>query len=178
MEPSNWASEHSDALRDYFANRMSFSEICREINARFGTSYTRNAVIGRAKRMGLSAPKRLESPPLVPVLPGSSRSAPLQRRLPAQDRGQPPGSAFGLAEPAKLRCVGIQPRLISLLELEQGDCRYPYGGEKEGEEIAFCGHPRRPGSSYCTAHFHLTRASGTVSERFAGPVVLRLVPAV
>ena len=41
--------------------------------------------------------------------------------------------------------------------LERGDCRYPYGGDEEGEAITFCGHPCRPGSSYCTPHFHLSR---------------------
>ncbi|WP_414644052.1 GcrA family cell cycle regulator [Bradyrhizobium sp.] len=31
--------------------------------------------------------------------------------------------------------------------------RYPYGGDKDGEPIVFCGHPRRDGSSYCTPAF-------------------------
>ncbi|WP_347710902.1 GcrA family cell cycle regulator [Bradyrhizobium sp. CB1650] len=74
------------------------------------------------------------------------------------------------------RCVGIKPRLISLLELAPGDCRYPYGGDKDGEEITFCGHPRQPGATYCTPHFHLTRGPGTFA-RVACPVVLRLVSA-
>jgi GcrA cell cycle regulator len=86
-----------------------------------------------------------------------------------------PMSALAHAEPVKLRCVGIRPRLISLVELEPGDCRYPYGGDKEGEKIAFCGHARQPGSSYCAPHFGLTCAIGIAPERAAGPVVLRLV---
>jgi GcrA cell cycle regulator len=69
------------------------------------------------------------------------------------------------------------PRHLSLLELEDGDCRYPYGGDAEGEAITFCGHPRREGSSYCASHFHLTSGPGTASERSAGKVVLRLVEA-
>lgn len=85
----------------------------------------------------------------------------------------PPKEALKPAEPVKLRCVGVQPRLISLLDLEPGDCRYPYGGDKEGEEITFCGHPRRQGSSYCAPHFRLSWGPGTVSERAA--VVLRIV---
>ena len=59
--------------------------------------------------------------------------------------------------PLKLRCVDIEPRHLSLIELERGDCRYPYGGDEENEAITFCGHPRRPGSSYCSPHFHLSR---------------------
>lgn len=174
MEPSNWASVHSDALREYFAMGMSFSEIGRKINARFGTSYTRSAVIGRAKRMGLDAFERVPSPPIMPSLPGESR---LARPSSPLLLSQPPKSAFKSAGPVKLRCVGIRPRLVSLLELDPGDCRYPYGGDKEGEAITFCGHPRRPGTSYCTPHFDLIRGPGTASERAAGPLVLRLVGA-
>ncbi len=174
MEPGNWASEHSDALRKYFVMGLSFSAIGRKINARFGTSYTRSAVLGRAKRMGLAAVPQLTSPSIVPLLPDGTTPARQQGWF---LRDQPPRTAFKPAEPVILRCVGVRPRLISVVELEWGDCRYPYGGDKEGEAITFCGHPRQPGSSYCAAHFHLTRGPGTAPGRAAGPAVLRLVAA-
>ena len=63
----------------------------------------------------------------------------------------------------------------SLVDLERGDCRYPYGGDEEGEAITFCGHPRRPGSSYCAPHFHLSCRPGTPSERAAHIVLLRMI---
>ena len=88
-----------------------------------------------------------------------------------------PMPAFDRTEPVKLRCVEIVPRHLALIELERGDCRYPYGGDADGEAITFCGHPRGTGSSYCTPHFHLTRGPGTASERAAGAVLLRLVEA-
>jgi GcrA cell cycle regulator len=176
MEPSHWSSEHSDALRDYFLKGMSYAEIGRVINARFGTAYTRGAVVGRAQRLGLVAPARMTSPSIVPSLPGDdSTLSARQSALPHLN--SPPKSAMKPAAPVKLRCVGVQPRLIPLVELAPGDCRYPYGGDKDGEEIAFCGHPRQPGSSYCTPHFGLTRKSGTVDSRATGPVILRLVSA-
>ena len=81
------------------------------------------------------------------------------------------------ASALKLRCVGIEPRHLSLLELEVNDCRYPYGGDRDGEAITFCGYPRRAGSSYCVSHFHLTRGPGSASERGAVKVLLRLVEA-
>ncbi len=43
MEVTNWLSEHSAALRDLRARGMSYSEIADTINAKFSTSYTRNA---------------------------------------------------------------------------------------------------------------------------------------
>ena len=105
------------------------------------------------------------------------------RRIPARSRSRttiwtaPPAQAIQPAEPVKLRCVGISPRLIPLLELAPGDCRYPYGGDKEGDEIVFCGHPRQSGSSYCAPHAHLTSGSGAASGRALAAVVLRLVKA-
>ena len=64
MQANNWAPEHSMALCEFLARGMSFSAIAKAINDKFGTSYTRNAAIGRSKRMGLSGPdpaeKRLE----------------------------------------------------------------------------------------------------------------------
>ena len=176
MEPGYWPSEHSDALRDYFFKGLSYAEIGAQINARFGTAYTRNAVVGRAKRLGLGAPERMRSPSIVPSPPGEPGPlAPSRVAIPGLNL--PPSSALKPAKPVKLRCVGVRPRLIALLELERGDCRYPYGGDKEGEEISFCGHPRQPGSSYCAPHLHLTRGPGTPSGRTTGAVILRLVSA-
>jgi len=172
MEPSNWASEHSDALRDFFFKGMSYAEIGKEINARFRTSYTRGAVIGRAKRMGLLAPERIPSPPLAPRLGDDERPVTTRR---TEALLVPPPQAFRPAEPLKLRCVGIRPRLLPLLALAAADCRYPYGGDKEGEEIVFCGHPRQPGSSYCAPHARLTSGSANGAGRAPVSVMLRLV---
>lgn len=174
MEPGHWPSEHSDALRDYFLKGMSYAEIGRQLNARFGTAYTRSAVVGRAKRLGLVLPEWMTSPSIAPSWPGeASPLAPRRAALP--NLNLPPKSAMKPAQRVKLRCVGVQPRLIPLVELEPADCHYPYGGDKDGEEIAFCGHPRQPASSYCAPHARLTRRSGTPSARVAGRVVLRLV---
>ena len=66
MQSTNWAPEHSDALREYLGRGMSHSEAAQAINAKFNTAYSRNAVIGRAKRMGLAGadrPERWPKPP-------------------------------------------------------------------------------------------------------------------
>jgi hypothetical protein len=41
MEATNWAPEHSDALREFLGLGMSFSEIAKAINSRFKTTYSR-----------------------------------------------------------------------------------------------------------------------------------------
>jgi GcrA cell cycle regulator len=180
MQATNWAPEHCDVLRECLAKGMSYSKAADAINAKFGTAYTRNAAIGRGKRIGLAGPDKPKESNRVPRAAGAARLKNLRVRRAAETKKPKPVQprpVYEPAEPVKLRCVGITPRLLCLVDLEAGDCRYPYGGDKDGEAITFCGHPRRAGSSYCTPHFHLTRGPGTASERAAGPVVLRLVEA-
>lgn len=156
MEQSNWAPEHSDALRELIARGMSFAEAARTINARYNTSYTRSAALGRARRLGIGQDSRAHpSMPTGPVdlheIAEPSAGHFWTRPLPW------PTPVFQEAVPVKLRCADVEPRHVSLIELEHGDCRYPYGGDEDGEPITFCGHPRRPGSQYCSPHFRLSR---------------------
>jgi GcrA cell cycle regulator len=171
MQSMSWAREHCDALREYHAKGMSYAEIAAAINAKFKTAYSRNAAIGRGRRMGLADPARPKPPPIASA-PQLHR---IRERHAASSLQLMP--AFEPAKTVKLRCVDIDPRHLSLIDLEPGDCRYPYGGDAEGEAITFCGHRRRRGSSYCTAHFHLSRGPGTAAERAAITVALRLVEA-
>jgi len=180
MQSDDWTPEHSRALRECVARGLSFARAAMEINARFGTAYTRNAALGRGKRMGLVGLARREdrSTPKAGGAPKDKRDqqsakVPLPLPLPEPDH-----VAAALIAPVQLRCVGISPKLISLVDLEPGDCRYPYGGDKDDDPIAFCGHPRRAGSSYCTPHFHLTREPVVPAERPVSAAPLRLVDAV
>lgn len=174
MEPTDWAPEHSGALRELFARHLSFGRIAAAINKKFSTNYSRSAVLGRARRMGLagagqselSAGAQPQGQPLGQV------HLVVEQRSPRFPLPVPP---FRGTRPVELRCIEVDPRHLSLIELERGHCRYPYGGDEEGEAITFCGHPRRQGSSYCTPHFHLSRGPGTASERSAGAVLLRVV---
>ncbi len=170
----NWLPEHCDALRECLANGMSFAEAASTINAQFGAVYSRNATIGRAKRMGLAA---LDRPKRLSRMTQESKSPRSRKSCECAAESKPEPAVAERPERVKLRCVQIMPRHLSLTDLEAGDCRYPYGGDAEDEAITFCGHPQREGSSYCLGHFHLTRGPGTASERAAVPVALRLVDA-
>ena len=171
---TSWEPKHSDALREYLAKGLPYSEIARRINAAFNTDYTRNATIGRAKRMGLAGlaeTGRSRKPRLLPF----RKMRKMRKHRAAKPRL--PRPVLKRAAALKLRCVGIEPRHLSLIALEVGDCRYPYGGDRDGEAITFCGHKRREGSSYCAPHFHLTRKVESAPERSAIKVLLRLVGA-
>ena len=163
---STWEEAHSIALRAYLDKGLSFAEIARALNQQFGTAYTRNATIGRARRLGLSVPVRPHSASVMnaPKRPDAKRlREPRARKV---GHVPPKSSTFKSttiksctverAQALQLRCVAITPRHVLLVDLETNDCRYPYGGDVEGEPITFCGHPRHEGSSYCLSHFHLT----------------------
>src|SRR6187401_480190 len=124
----NWAPAHCDALRECLANGMSFAEAADAINTMFGAAYSRNATIGRAKRMGLAALDRPKQLPRVPQESKSPRSRKNRERA-AESKPEPP--AAERPRRLKLRCVQIMPRHLALIELESGDCRYPYGGDAD-----------------------------------------------
>jgi GcrA cell cycle regulator len=173
MEPTNWAPEHSAALRDYLVSGMSYAEIAQAINAKFNTSYSRSATLGRARRMGLAGNERPREATGQPSKSQQMSLHHLRERFASTAKWFVP--IFERVDLPKLRCVEIEPRHLSLIELEPGDCRYPYGGDEEGEPITFCGHPRREDSSYCTAHFHLTCGPDAQPERRVSTAPLRIV---
>src|ERR1700749_3788157 len=113
MQTFIWASEHSDALRDCLSRGMSYGQAADAINARFGTEFTRNAAIGRAKRLGL------KTAPVRKVLPRAKRPArwgesePKVSQIAARRTAAVPPPASEPAKPVKLRCVGIRPRLVA-----------------------------------------------------------------
>ena len=164
-----WNDDIIEALRELRAQGFSYSDAARRINATFGTCFTREATIGKARRL------RLASDSTAPSKPGSLHvpqgiPAAIPRRDQQSERSpsawsesascNPARLKLGwstplLAEPAAdlmpLRCADITPRRIAFADLEPEHCRYPYG---EGP-YRFCGHVRRPGSAYCPAHADL-----------------------
>lgn len=126
---------------------------CSQIAAKLGNA-TRNAVIGKVHRMGLSGRGAGTLPTLA------------IRRVRAAQPKEPPvrKRQFTVRQIEALRCVEIIPRHIVLADLEPGDCRYPYG---EGP-FTFCGNATT--ASYCDAHAVLCTGLGTTSERYASKV--------
>jgi len=148
-----WEPEHDAALREFFAANLSYAEIAAAINAKHGTSFSRNACIGRANRIGLRSASQ-PKPKIVSVKPKR------QHKFRAPKIAQPTLTR----EEITLRCAEVTPLNLTLFELEPGQCRYPYG---DGPQYLFCAHPQTDNSSYCFEHFMLTTGTGTYSERAA-----------
>ncbi len=179
MQSSGWAPEHCDALRQYLANGMSYSEIADAINAKFNTAYSRNAAIGRARRMGLSGPDRPDGP---------DRATDSLEHWPCRPRRK----RHGFINRARAPCCRNS---CGRCRLSSGGDRQSFAASKSCRAISRWSISNPPiaailmaamrrarpspfavirgaGSSYCAPHFHLTRGPGTLQR--AGTVSLRL----
>lgn len=148
MNQSNtpWTDERINTLRTDYAEGYS----CAQIAIRIGDGITRNSVIGKVHRLGLEKPDNIKRKvgARAPREAKPRTQASRQRYIPGTTRFY---EAVSNPAEIKLRCVEIEPRGLTLLGLEPGDCRYPYGDET----VTFCGHPKQAGSQYCTPHHHL-----------------------
>ncbi len=162
-----WPEEHTQALKDYVALELSYAEIEIAINEKFGTSYTRNALIGRAGRIGISNTDRTKI--------GIRKSKGGEHRAILRIRAMNGNSnhlrihrTTASAEARKLRCIEIIPRNIVLMDddFKDGVCKYPYG---DGPIFTFCGHPSQKGSRYCVPHHHVVYVAPTPSKSASLP---------
>ena len=173
----NWAPEHCDALREYLAKGMSYAEAADAINARFDTAYSRNAAIGRAKRMGLAVPGPAEAA-LAEGRRNSSKPPRLRKtaRAPRAEskRPMPPFRTAG-ARQTPLRPDRAAPSGAD----RAGSRRLPVSlwRRRGGRSHHLLRSSAARGLELLLGHFHLTRGPGTASERAAVPVALRLVEA-
>lgn len=156
---AQWSDDQCAELTSLLASGMVYRLIAVTLNEKFGTAHTKNAVVGKVQRLNLTPPKKEKRPPYVrkPKIKSATQRPRIFREVmrivPANiSGGMRIIRAVETGQPA-LRCVEIEPRHLSLIDLEPGDCRYPYG---DGP-MTFCGHPKQTDSSYCFHHFHLCR---------------------
>lgn len=133
-----WTGELETALRDDWAAGLSASQIARK----FGL--TRNAVLGKKHRMKLESRAR-EWTTQERLERKRAQHAKHERARRARRREE---RAATYPEP-----ILYQGRFVPLLELEPGECRFPYG---EGP-FTFCGCVASHGS-YCAYHDRETHA--------------------
>lgn len=142
---STWTDDRIAQLTKLFGEGYS----CAQIAAELGDA-TRNAVIGKVNRLGLSREKQIRVKVDAPRAPREHKA----RIRIARSNGNSNSQRVFIAsetEQYRLRCVEIEPRHLTLMDLEKDDCTYPYG---DGP-FTYCGHPKREGSSYCVPHHHL-----------------------
>jgi GcrA cell cycle regulator len=146
MSVATWTTERIEQLRNCVVTGLTCSQIAAEIGV------TRNAVIGKIHRLGLS--------PVRP--PGGSPHgcAPRARKSPRRRLlhliGQAPSIVaagdvnLGIDVGAELAPIeSAQP--CSLLDIDHGKCHWPLG-DPHDSGFAFCGNDAVTGFSYCVGH--------------------------
>ena len=136
MTASAWTEDRVARLKTLWREGRTAEQIAAELQ----NGLTRSAVLGKVRRMGLSAGR--------PARPAVRRAA--------AERG--PTAAPGLdARADRGRAALTEPRDaadlpsggLSLLALRQDQCRWPYGDARAG--VSFCGRPVARGA-FCAAH--------------------------
>jgi GcrA cell cycle regulator len=166
----SWTDERVETLKRMWNEGQSASQIAKELGG-----VTRNAVIGKVHRLGLSnrngAPvkagaeteEKVEAKPVEPAAepaPAQPKDvapqAPIPMRKPIVPAGQPlpPQPSANEISPealATVREVEKSAKRISLMELTERTCKWPIG-DPATDDFWFCGLAVQQGKPYCEAH--------------------------
>jgi GcrA cell cycle regulator len=144
-----WTAERVELLKKLWSDGLSASQIAAELGG-----VTRNAVIGKVHRLGLSgrAKPAGSSVPRArrPRAPGMPRSGRLLTSGANALKAYPSLAPRRVLPPLEDIVVPISLR-ASLLTLTDAMCKWPTG-DPATEDFHFCGHKVREGSPYCEYH--------------------------
>ncbi|MGF1606095.1 MAG: GcrA family cell cycle regulator [Rhodothalassiaceae bacterium] len=124
----SWNDERIELLKKLWDQGLSASQIAAEL----GTGVTRNAVIGKAHRLGLKprpSPLKTEAKPVIQTKDSQDRpegTKPKRRKRPVAKK-------------------------VTLLDLTERMCKWPIGHPGD-PDFHFCGKPCQPGMPYCQEH--------------------------
>ena len=147
----SWNDERVEMLKKLWLEGLSASQIANEL----ANGITRNAVIGKVHRLGLSgrvkAPSQSQPRPRPQRITRSSapRSVPLVRGNNALAYA-PRIHEAPAPKPLEEVLIPMSERVTSM-ELKEAMCRWPLG-DPATSEFRYCGGKSTVGESYCTYH--------------------------
>jgi len=143
-----WTEERVESLKKLWGEGLSASQIAAELGG-----ITRNAVIGKVHRLGLSG--RAKSPSASPPRPRKARAAHLMRvSRPALRGNTALAHAYDFEpepEPELIDNVIPLGQRRTILELTEETCRWPIG-DPGSTDFFFCGGHARAATPYCSYH--------------------------
>ncbi|MEL6508605.1 MAG: GcrA family cell cycle regulator [Pseudomonadota bacterium] len=170
----SWTDERVEVLKKMWGEGQSASQIAKELGG-----VTRNAVIGKVHRLGLSnraggggakpaakekaapktkaaaAPKPTPKPDLKTEPAIEQKSAiPARKQIIPAGQPLPPQPSANEISPealAKVNEIEKKAKKLSLMELTERTCKWPVG-DPATEDFWFCGLAVKPGKPYCEAH--------------------------
>jgi GcrA cell cycle regulator len=170
----SWTDERVEMLKKMWGEGQSASQIAKELGG-----VTRNAVIGKVHRLGLSnragsggnAKADAKAKPAAkpeakekPVLKTESASPPppeppkpnlpIRKQIIPAGQPLPPQPSANEISPealAKVNEIEKKAKKLTLMELTERTCKWPVG-DPATEDFWFCGLPVKTGKPYCEAH--------------------------
>jgi len=133
----SWTDERVEVLKKLWSDGLSASQIAKQLGG-----VTRNAVIGKVHRLGLSGratpsrpPRRIVRPhrPRPAVRPAVRVAVPIATPAPVEPELQPNGE------------------FATVLDLSEHICKWPIGDPSD-MRFQFCGRKTKAGDPYCEAH--------------------------
>lgn len=148
---SPWSERAVGDLTRMWAEGLS----CRQIGEKIGLG--RNAIIGKIHRLKLPLPEGKKLITRGGAKPKIKKSTvthqyTLSRLMRGGNNRIDSASKLLVVETSefKLRCVEVVPLNLTLADLPSDGCHYI-----AGDDLLYCGHPIKPGSSYCVPHHFL-----------------------
>jgi GcrA cell cycle regulator len=141
-----WTDERVELLKKLWADGLSASQIAAQLGG-----VTRNAVIGKVHRLGLSG--RAKSPSSMVPRVRKPRPASLRPRLRYNGNTALAPSMAPELDPdydPLANVVPMGPR-VSILELTEATCRWPIG-DPGTEAFCYCGSQTKAEMPYCPYH--------------------------
>ena len=166
----SWTDERMEELRKLWGEGLSASQIANSLGG-----VSRNAVIGKIHRLGLSG--RVKTPRSPARRPTAARPA----KPKAQARVMAVGSTVVKVVEGEVPEPVIEPRVaeivpinggVGLLDLKPGCCRWPVGDPAD-ENFRFCGAKTGPNDTYCQAHAELAFPARARAKAAKQPANLR-----
>ncbi|HTK12505.1 MAG TPA: GcrA family cell cycle regulator [Xanthobacteraceae bacterium] len=142
-----WTDERVELLKKLWADGLSASQIAAELGG-----VTRNAVIGKVHRLGLSG--RAKSPSSAVPRPRKPRSTTLRISRPAVRGNTALAYSFDTEEEPEQQIIeNVVPmgQRRTILELNEHTCRWPVG-DPSSQEFYFCGGNTQAELPYCSYH--------------------------
>lgn len=158
-----WTDERVELLKKRWADGLSASQIAAELGG-----VTRNAVIGKVHRLGLSGRAKTVQSSVARMRPTPAgqprRQAPTQaaaRPMAFSSRGNTALAMSASPAPRQTPAPRIVPievvetelvcERVTIMELRENMCRWPLGDPSQ-PEFRFCGGRSTPGAAYCPHH--------------------------
>jgi GcrA cell cycle regulator len=149
-----WTKEREELLRTLWADGLSAGRIAEELGG-----VTRNAIIGKVHRLGLSGRKQGNPQGVNQRKPRTQRpvvnSLITQLKARAAAVAVKPGPVFEIEPELEAipydNVIPIGQR-CSLMNLTEDRCHWPIGDPRDAHDFFFCGGRAIPGLPYCGYH--------------------------